>query len=225
MFRIGSSRGHLSQEKAAPAESLGQRRGTSQALKVTIDNFGALVPGAGEGSMSTSFLRGLVSVCAIVSAGAVAAQPLPDDTIDPARMLPHFDSQNIDATLKTVTGNQLAEIAKDGSTIVRAYSPGGLEFTIHFHQCEGENQTQCGAIQLLTSWEVGEDGAALDQLIARSAPNYLFVNLGRLRQGRPYMLRIVLAGQGISQANLAQEVRLFLEYATQFNAQLRASPE
>lgn len=175
--------------------------------------------------MSARLLLRLAPVLALTLASATSAQPLPGDTIDPAKILLHFDSQTIDSTLKIVTGNHVAEIADDGSTIVRAYSPGGLQFTVHFRRCQGEGSTQCGALQLLTSWEVDENEETLDQLIAESAPKYLFVNLGRLPQGRPYMSRIVLAGQGISQGNLAEEVSLFLQFAAEFNAQLRAMPQ
>ena len=163
----------------------------------------------------------LVPAFVLLCGSPAMAQALPQDSIDPAKSLPHFSAQDIDDTLKTVTGNHLVTATAEGEKYISAFSPQGLQFTIHFHQCEGEENTQCKAIQLLTSWQVDDGGEPLDELLIASAPSSLFVNLGRLPQGRPYMSRIVIAGQGISQGNLAEEIRLFLEAAILFDGRIR----
>ncbi len=157
----------------------------------------------------------------LLCATTAIAQPLPKDSIDPAKVIPHFSPENIDDTLKTVTGNHLVTATPQGESYISAFSPDGLQFTIHFRQCAGEERAQCQAIQLLTSWQVEDGGEHLEKLLVDTAPNVLFVNLGRLPEGRPYMSRIVIAGEGISQGNLAEEVRLFLSAAALFNAQVR----
>lgn len=157
---------------------------------------------------------------AMGSASSAIAQPLPEDTLDRGKVLSSFSSEAIDATMKTVTGNHGAQVTDQGVEFVSAYAPNGLQFTVHYFQCAGQGAKECAALQLMTSWQVEADAAKLDALMAGSAPDNLFVNMGRLADGRPYMSRIVIAGDGISQANLATEIKLFLETATNFNAKV-----
>ena len=173
--------------------------------------------------MSFGPFRILVCLLALAMAGVANAQALPKDSIDPTKVLAHFSSETIDATMTTVTGNHLARVDEAGHVYVSAFAASGLQFSVHFHQCtETDGQTQCAALQLLTSWEVEEGTTGVDQLLANAVPNNLFVNMGLAPDGRPYMTRIVIAGQGISHANLASDIEIFLQTAERFSADLNS---
>ncbi len=150
----------------------------------------------------------------------IAAQPLPEKTIDPAKIIPYFDVATLDATLKTVTGNHLATVTPAGENIITAYAPNGLEFTIHFHQCDKQVPVRCKALQLLTSWSLDDQKMDLQNILPAFQRSHLFVNSGILEDGRPYLARIIIADQGLAQGNLAAEIRNFIGDATSFNGRL-----
>lgn len=155
----------------------------------------------------------------------LAAQSLPDETIDPAKIIPHFDAETVDATLKTVTGNHMATVTPSGENIITAFAPNGLQFTVHFRQCDKQEPFQCKAIQLLTSWSLEGREVDLPNILPPFQRSHLFVNSGILEDGRPYMTRIIVADQGLAQGNLALEVRNFISNATDFNVQLNAATQ
>jgi hypothetical protein len=164
--------------------------------------------------ISTMMAFGLANIAPL------AAQPLPDDTIDPAKIIPYFDAQSVDATLGTVTGNHLATVTPDGENIITAYAPDGLQFTIHFRQCDQASAVRCKALQLLTSWSLEGREADLQNMLPQFQRSHLFVNSGILEDGRPYMTRIIVAEHGLAQGNLAAEIRNFLSDASAFNREL-----
>jgi hypothetical protein len=53
-----------------------------------------------------------------------------------------------------------------------------------------------------------------------SKRSHLFVNSGTLEDGRPYIARIIIAGQGLAQGKLATEIRNFISDATAFKSKL-----
>ena len=166
-----------------------------------------------------------ILIAAILALGVaniapLAAQPLPDNTIDPAKIIPYFNVETIDATLKTVTGNHLATVNPAGENIITAYAPNGLQFSFQFLQCDEKTPVQCKALQLLTSWSL--DGQKLDflNIVPAFQRSHLFVNSGTLEDGRPYIARIITADQGLAQGNLATEIRNFISDATAFNTKL-----
>jgi hypothetical protein len=156
----------------------------------------------------------------VANIAPLAAQPLPDNTIDPAKIIPYFDVSTIDATLKTVTGNHLATVTPSGENIITAYAPNGLEFTVHFSQCDEKIPVRCKALQLLTSWSLDGQKLNLQNIVPAFQRSHLFVNSGILEDGRPYIARIVIADQGLAQGNLATEIRNFTSDATEFNGKL-----
>jgi len=161
-----------------------------------------------------------IMALAVANIAPLAAQPLPNETIDPAKIIPYFDAETIDATLKTVTGNHLATVAPSGDNIITAYAPNGLEFTVHFLQCDAKVPIQCKALQLLTSWSLDGEKLDLQNIVPAFQRSHLFVNSGILEDGRPYIARIIIADQGLAQGNLATEIRNFISDATDFNGQL-----
>jgi len=166
------------------------------------------------------FLTASLVILGAAYTSALGAQPLPRESINPAKIIPYFNVDTIDATLKTVTGNHLPTVSPTGENIVTAYAPNGLQFTIHFQLCEGKVPVQCKAIQLLTSWDLENRKVELQKLIPQFQRNHLFVSSGLLEDGRPYISRIVIADQGLAQGNLATEIRNFISDATEFNSQL-----
>ncbi|ATW03849.1 YbjN domain-containing protein [Sphingorhabdus sp. YGSMI21] len=159
----------------------------------------------------------------IANMSPLAAQPLPEETIDPAKIIPHFNADTIDPTLKTVTGNHMASITPKGEMIITAFAPNGLQFTLHFRQCDQQEPLQCRALQLLTSWSLDGQKVDLQNIVPPFQRSHLFVNSGILEDGRPYLTRIIIADQGLAQGNLAAEVRNFISAATDFSGQLSAA--
>lgn len=155
-----------------------------------------------------------------LSAAPLAAQPLPKETIDSAKILPYFNVDTINATLKTVTGNHISTVTPAGENIITGYAPNGLEFAVHFLQCDQDIPVQCKALQLLTSWSLDDKKMDFQTNLPSFQRSHLFVNSGLLADGRPYLARIVLADQGLAQGNLAAEIRNFLSDATDFDRML-----
>ncbi len=164
-----------------------------------------------------------ILILSIANITPLAAQPLPDQTIDSAKILPHFNADTVDATLKTVTGNHLATVTPSGENIITAFAPNGLQFTVHFRQCVEQEPVQCKALQLLTSWSLEGREVDLQNIMPQFQRSHLFVNSGILEDGRPYMTRIIVADQGLAQGNFAAEVRNFISDATDFNGRLTAA--
>lgn len=162
----------------------------------------------------------IILALGVTNIAPLAAQPLPADTIDPAKIIPYFDPDTIDATLKTVTGNHLAAVTSSGENIITAYAPNGLEFTFQFHQCQDVIPVRCKALQLLTSWNLDGQKLDLQKILPPFQRSHLFVNSGILADGRPYLARIIIADQGLAQGNLATEIRNFISDATDFNRTL-----
>jgi hypothetical protein len=119
-----------------------------------------------------------ILILAIVALGVaniapLAAQPLPNETIDPAQIIPYFDVETTDATLKTVTANHLATVNPAGENIITAYAPNGLQFSFQFLQCDENIPSQCKALQLLTSWSLDGQKLNLQNIVSAFQRSHL----------------------------------------------------
>ena len=176
---------------------------------------------------------GLGLAGAVMAASGASAQQMPIETIDLAERVEHLNSTNVADALSTVSGNQLETVDGDGLAYIAATATNGLRFDVHFRAClsqASENApSQCKAMYMISVWDALAPDAQrkLGGTVLGYMPSNPTVNAGILPDGKPYLVRYVIADHGTNKGNLVAEFANFVRSATEYQnaiAPLYAAP-
>ncbi|KLI62819.1 hypothetical protein AAV99_12075 [Aurantiacibacter marinus] len=162
---------------------------------------------------------GMLALAAPFAANTAFAQTRSPDTIDPAEMLSALDAGSVDAALAVVTVNAVAQMDEAGNQFMTATVGNGLTFEIHFASCEQELSQACKAMYLIARWDAVSPDAQeqMEALANNFQMERPIVSTGFLPDGKPYLLRFVIADYGIQQGNVLSEFSNFIQNATDFH--------
>jgi len=172
--------------------------------------------------MYRKIVSGLIAIAAQGLAGAAMAQMQPMDSIDPNAMLPALDAEAVAPALAVVTANSLAQVDDAGNEFITAYVSNGLTFEIHFTSCAEPLSQDCKAMYMLATWDAADpsEQASMDEMTSAFQVERPIVSAGVLPDGKPYVLRFVIADYGIQQGNVLSEFSNFIQNATDFHNRL-----
>ena len=178
-------------------------------------------------SMNTAISIAAAGLSFVFAGQEAAAQQRPIETIDQTEMVRHLNTASIDGALGVVTGNHVVTVDDAGQQVISATATNGLQFEVRMTACAGsspqDSETgadtrECKALYVISVWEQIPSDRTAD--FSGVAGGYLIdhptMNAGTLPDGRPYVVRYVIADYGTMQGNLVSEFANFIRGATAF---------
>ncbi len=174
--------------------------------------------------MYRKIVTALMALAAQGIAGAALAQMQPIESVDPDVMLPSLDAEAVAPALAVVTVNSLAQMDDAGNQFITAYVSNGLSFEVRFTSCAEPLSQDCKAMYMIATWDAVDPTlqASLDQMAGEFQIERPIVSSGTLPDGKPYVLRFVIADYGIQQGNILSEFSNFIQNATDFHNRIGA---
>lgn len=169
--------------------------------------------------MNHKLLMGLLASAALFAAETAFAQVRSPDTIDPTEMLSALDAQSVEPALSIVTVNSVPQMDDAGNQFITAAVGNGLTFDVHFASCAEALSQDCKAMYMMALWDAVDPAVQLEmEALANSFQmERPIVSTGFLPDGKPYLLRFVIADYGIQQGNVLSEFSNFIQNATDFH--------
>lgn len=177
--------------------------------------------------MYRKHLTGLaVAAMMVLGAGVpVFAQAAPSETFDPTEVLPSLDAASVAPALAVVTSQSRIQMDDTGDPFISAVASNGLQFEVRFSSCEEPMAQACKAMFLLAIWDdiSGTQQAELRALVNDFQMENPIISTGFLPDGKPYVLRFVIADYGIQQGNVLSEFSNFIQNATEFHNRITSA--